>query len=172
MTRPMDYNDGYDPVKPIHDPADDEPPPWMPYPETQNDPLWVEKFLAHIQRRVDMTKVCESPIEIDLGAALLAQAEGKYRICPQYKLHRYRYDFAILPKEQLTPLVLVECDGAAFHSTPEQLANDRAKDQAAIKAGTRVIRVTGKEIYHNPDSWAAFILGECRLEERRRADGS
>lgn len=177
QTRPCDYDDGYDdepsdlPAR--QDPAEFEPPPWKPYPETfHGDGLTkLDQFLAHAERRMKLTPVCESPIEIDLGAALVAQAGDQYRIVPQFQLARYRYDFAIMGKGK-TPVVLVECDGAEFHSTPAQLANDLAKDSMAVSHGTRVIRVTGKEIYHNPHSWAAFIMGECRLEERRRGDQS
>lgn len=175
IMRPCDYNDGYDDddLSPYRDPAEDEASPWKPYPETLDGERLAPmgQFLDHLKRRAEMTKVCESPIEIDLGAALVAQAGDCYRIVPQFKLLRYRYDFAIMGQGK-TPIVLVECDGAAFHSTKEQLANDAAKDDAAIRADTRVIRVTGREIYCNPHAWAGFIIGECRLEEQRRGGRS
>jgi very-short-patch-repair endonuclease len=121
---------------------------------------WVPDFLVHIERRVTLTRLCESPIEIDLGAALIALAGERCRIIPQFKLFRYRYDFAVMG-ETTTPLALVECDGEAFHSTKEQLANDRAKDDAAVRAGTRVLRISGKDIYRSPELCAAVVLREC-----------
>lgn len=107
-----------------------------------------------------LARQCESPIEVMLGAELIIAAGDRYRVVPQFKLSSYRYDFAVMGTARV-PLVLVECDGAAFHSTERQLANDRAKDAAATAAGTRVIRIQGREINRNAKAWAAFVLKEC-----------
>jgi very-short-patch-repair endonuclease len=104
---------------------------------------------------------CESPIEDHLGAALIVEARGEFDVIPQFRLGRYRYDFAITPPGACRPLVLVECDSAAFHATAAQRANDRAKDADAHAVGIRLIRVRGKEIYRNAPALAEFIVGEC-----------
>src|SRR5262249_39716896 len=83
-----------------------------------------------------MSEVTESPIETIFGAKLAlalrpvceelgwtfsvgTQGDADVRLCPQYPLQRFRYDFAILAKGQSEPLILVECDGKEFHSTAE-----------------------------------------------------
>lgn len=102
---------------------------------------------------------CESPIERVLAAALAEPAEKfGYEIIPQYKLDRYRFDFAIKSKRTDTVLAVVECDGAAFHSSPDQLANDSAKSRAARAENLRVFRLTGTQILRDPSRYANEIL--------------
>jgi very-short-patch-repair endonuclease len=52
----------------------------------------------------------------------------------------------------------VECDGKEFHSSVEQQANDALKDAAALKAGIRLIRLTGSEINRDADACASLVL--------------
>jgi very-short-patch-repair endonuclease len=110
-----------------------------------------------------MSGVTESPIETIFGAKLAlalrpvceelgwtfsvgAQSDADVSLQRQYPLQRFRYDFAILAKGQSQPLVLIECDGKDFHSTEEQQANDRLKDEAALKARVLLVRFSGSEI--------------------------
>ena len=107
--------------------------------------------------------LCESPIERQFGiAAAVIFEEAGLRIVPQYKLSRYRYDFAIVHPGLDRVLMLVECDGKAFHSTPEQRENDRQKDAAAAEIGVFVARYTGKEITIDPRYCAENALGRLR----------
>jgi hypothetical protein len=71
--------------------------------------------------------VCE---ELGWTFSVGAQSDADVSLQPQYPLQRFRYDFAILAKGQSQPLVLIECDRKVFHSTEEQQANDRLKDEA------------------------------------------
>ena len=71
---------------------------------------------------------------------------------PQFPLAQFRYDFAVRAKWKLTPLVLVECDGKQFHSSIDQQANDKLKDEAASRAGIRLLRFTGSEIHRDIDA--------------------
>jgi very-short-patch-repair endonuclease len=121
--------------------------------------------------------VCESPIEIALGAALLTadQLEHEYLrlnlmlatpgelerwrddlalVIPQFQWGKYRIDFALrLPKYRFRYL-FVECDGHDFHErTKEQAARDRSRDRDIQQAGYPVLRFTGSEIHRN--------AGEC-----------
>jgi very-short-patch-repair endonuclease len=117
---------------------------------------------------VAMSGVTESPIETIFGAKLAlvlrpvcddlgwrfavgAQANADVFLQSQYPLHRFRYDFAILAKGQQRPLLLVECDGKEFHSSEAQQTNDRLKDEAALKAGVRLVRFSGAEINNDID---------------------
>lgn len=110
-------------------------------------PSLIERLLADIDLRRRLAEVCESPIEIDLAAALIPLLYADLTLLPQFKLERFRYDFAALNADR-NPILLIECDSKEFHSSPEQKANDRAKDKAAATANIRLERVTGGEIFH------------------------
>jgi very-short-patch-repair endonuclease len=79
-------------------------------------------------------------------------------LCPQFPLARFRYDFAVLAKWKAKPLVLIECDGKDFHSSADQQANDKLKDEAAANAGIRLIRFTGSEINGDVDACVKYAL--------------
>jgi len=155
LTRPCDYNDGYDPP-----PA--PPPPYLS--EFGRGELLCAPFgsalksaLEHLETRVFMTRFCESPIEVDLGTALIETAGREFEIWPQFNLHRYRYDFAIY-RPGAKPIALVECDGKEFHGTPQQRLNDANKNATAVAAGLTLFRLTGSEIYSDPRRAAQLIL--------------
>ncbi|MBL4837287.1 MAG: DUF559 domain-containing protein [Kordiimonadaceae bacterium] len=59
-------------------------------------------------------------------------------------LSRYRVDF-VLKDAQL----VIELDGHAYHSTPEQLEKDAIRQRYLTRAGYSVIRFTGREINKN-----------------------
>lgn len=111
--------------------------------------------------------LCESPIERDMLAALMA---GNWSFCespfvpvhslrdkeapikdapvvliPQFAFGRFRLDFAILCRgEGKKPRILaVECDGKEFHD-PEA---DRLRDRQLEAFGIDVFRATGKSIH-------------------------
>jgi very-short-patch-repair endonuclease len=117
--------------------------------------------------------VCESPIEVALGAAIMTadQLEHEYLrldvnlatarevdriradlplIIPQFQWGKYRIDFALrLPKYRFRYL-FIECDGHDFHErTKEQAAKDRGRDRDIQQAGHPVLRFTGSEIHRN-----------------------
>src|SRR5262249_31954635 len=104
----------------------------------------------------DLSHQCESPIEVQLGAELKARRLEGDPVFPQYEWDRFRMDFAIL-KDGHHPCVFVECDGKAFHSTPEQIANDRRKDQAAAEAGIDLYRFSGSDIFRNARGCATVV---------------
>lgn len=114
---------------------------------------------------VDLKSVCESPIEIALGAELKLLIDdyfpaGCAALIPQYKLDRYRFDFAVQFTKDERPAVLIECDGREFHTKPEQVANDKRKDAAADMAGIRLLRFTGSDIHRNGRGCVLIIVGE------------
>jgi very-short-patch-repair endonuclease len=104
--------------------------------------------------------VCESPIEIDLGVQFLiafrAIGDDDFQLVPQQVLGSFRYDFAITRQEKL--IGLVECDGKEFHSTTEQIANDRAKDKLAAQMGVRMFRFSGSDIWRDPKVCVREVL--------------
>jgi very-short-patch-repair endonuclease len=111
---------------------------------------------------------CESPIEIDLATrvtkALRVIGDDTLSLVPQYVLGPYRYDFAIVRGGRTNPVVLVECDGKEFHSTPEQLLNDTAKNRLAKARGTILLRFAGAEIYREPGLCVAKMLKTMRFQ--------
>ena len=111
---------------------------------------------AHAVHRI--FSLCESPIEIDLGGQLIRFLPEQYELIAQYRFSRFRYDFAIIRRDSKRALVLVECDGAAFHSSPEQIANDLKKDEAARAGGITIVRFTGREIVRDAQRCAEIII--------------
>ena len=100
---------------------------------------------------------CESPIERQLAGHLVSTAgQWGFEVIPQFKLGRYRYDFAIAWDGNV--IALVECDGAEFHSTPDQLKRDAAKDLLAEQSGFRMFRYSGREIHRDPWKCAEEII--------------
>jgi len=119
----------------------------MPYPDRKT-----EKAIRQVRRMLAILRM-ESPIETKIYPALLALAEprGCY-VLPQYKLKRFRYDFAICVLYSLPRRVvaLVECDGKAFHQTPIQRRRDRRKDEIARQERLPLFRFSGSQINADP----------------------
>jgi len=100
---------------------------------------------------------CESPIERRLAVFLMPYAERwGFKVIPQFKHDRFRYDFAIEKDGKV--VAVVECDGMEFHSTQEQLSRDVAKDLSANRAGFVAFRYRGFEIYADAKRCAEEII--------------
>lgn len=109
---------------------------------------------------------CDSPIETILAGVVLVFFEraGKpLKLCrpnlikeapsglllvPQFAWSYYRSDWAVLDNTR-TGALLIECDGKAFHSSPEQKAHDAKKDTAARDYGYLTMRFTGSQIHRD-----------------------
>lgn len=132
--------------------------------------------LAMVRFRVSqLEKLCESPIEIMLGAALLIADQlepfGADRLCiakptedwpdharlliPQFQIDEYRADFAYRLDSRVT---LIECDGHDFHErTKAQAAHDKQRDRFLQFRGYPVLRFTGSEIFADPVGCATEV---------------
>jgi very-short-patch-repair endonuclease len=53
--------------------------------------------------------------------------------------------------------LIVEIDGFAFHSTRRAFEHDRARDQQLQAAGYRVIRITWRQLQHQPEALVATL---------------
>lgn len=73
------------------------------------------------------------------------QLHTPYILTPQFKIGPYYVDLC----HEETKSVC-ECDGEQYHSSPEQVEHDRRRQEFIEKQGYKVIRFTGKEIYHYP----------------------
>lgn len=81
---------------------------------------------------------CESYIERRLYNALVFNG---YTVHTQVPCGGYRIDLT-LPAYR----VAIECDGKAYHSTPQQKAHDRRKNAYLRRHGWKVLRFSGKAI--------------------------
>jgi very-short-patch-repair endonuclease len=108
-----------------------------------------------LQGIADWIVLCESPIELSLAISLAPILPDDVQLIAQYPLQNYRMDFAIVADGR--PLLFIECDGRAFHSTPAQLANDAAKDKTAARLGIPLLRLTGSAIFRDAPQRARDI---------------
>lgn len=88
-------------------------------------------------------------------AALTTMATDRPRVFvfAQQPIEPFRADFLLVgrsPLEAEPRFVIVECDGAEYHSSPEQQKYDRRRQAALQKTGFRVVRFTGTELYREP----------------------
>lgn len=162
-------------MQPYREEVDDDAPPVAA--------THIGAFLLPIVERaawaVDLAGVTESPIETMFGMALAraldrlkngekfircaAREEAKYGpgyilLMPQFPWGQYRIDWAIKATSLAQPYLFIECDGAAFHTAPEQVARDKRRDATIQAAGIQICRFTGSEINGQPDACAAIIV--------------
>lgn len=130
--------------------------------------------IERIRRSCDIGDNCDSPIEVQIGAAILLffdRANKPLKICktidrkntpnglvlvPQFAWSFYRSDWAVYNPSTQSAL-LVECDGKDFHSSPGQVEHDRKKDEAALGHGFLTLRFTGSEIFRGADECAQKV---------------
>jgi very-short-patch-repair endonuclease len=104
----------------------------------------------------------QSHIEAEFSKELgdLATAiENEQWFGDKEKHSRYRVDF-ILKDARL----IIELDGHAYHSTPEQLEKDAVRQRYLSRAGYAVLRFTGREINRN----SAVCVEEVRTIYKER----
>jgi very-short-patch-repair endonuclease len=130
--------------------------------------------LERIHNVMNLSPGCDSPIEAQLGAAVLMffeRAGVRLKLCksfdannapegllfvPQFKWSFYRSDWAIVSARTYGAM-LIECDGKDFHSSPAQKSHDSKKDAAALDYGFLTMRFTGSAIFRDADGCAQKI---------------
>lgn len=143
-------------------------------------PLTIEEFktaMVPVEKAYrEAQKLCESPIERDMLAALMtgnwhslpnpfvpvldpnnvgSVPDMPVFIIPQFSVLRYRLDFAITVKGACGPWIFaVECDGADFHDAKK----DMDRDVNLHRLGIRTHRVTGKDIHARVTEVADHII--------------
>lgn len=103
----------------------------------------------------------ESPAETDFLNALikaynLMPAHGELagsglRLRSQVKIARYRIDFLVDGR------LIVEIDGAAWHSSKEAVERDRIRDRSLKDRGYTVLRIPAKVALYYPDDAVALV---------------
>jgi hypothetical protein len=135
-------------------------------------PVGSNSFLERVALAYRLARITESPIETIFGVAaffLFQQQFKNFELCeglerphdkllliPQYRWRRFRIDWAFTLEGE--ELLFVECDGKEFHSSPEQVARDRKRDQAITAAGIECLRFSGVDLTRNDEACATIAL--------------
>lgn len=99
----------------------------------------------------------ESPIEemlVGTIAQWLDHHDTHAKLRTQVPVGPYRADILI---EVGKAKLVIECDGAAFHSNPEAMERDKRRDRYFLVHGMPVMRFMGSEIKRDPRGCAAQI---------------
>lgn len=130
--------------------------------------------IERIRRFHEIGGNCDSPIEYEIGAAILLyfeRAGHPLKLCktldkngvheglllvPQFAWSFYRSDWAVYSPRSRSAF-LIECDGKDFHSSDAQRAHDAKKDRAALERGFLTMRFTGSQIHRDADGCAQKI---------------
>lgn len=137
-----------------------------------NEPVSVE----------DIRMACDSPAEeafldamvsahslqpgpgaiVGKGLRLRSQvAMGNLKIYSTFTAAQYRADFLIDEK------LVVEIDGAAYHSSPEAVERDRQRDDDMRRDGYSILRIPAKVVFQDPaDAVARVDLARLALLAR------
>ncbi len=86
--------------------------------------------------------------------------DAGYRVKPQYAVGAYRIDIVV---EGESSRVAVECDGAAFHSTAEQIRSDLDRQALLERMGWQFHRLRGSDFYRDPEAASRRLV--ARLDE-------
>lgn len=106
--------------------------------------------------------VCESPAERAFLDAMVAEFDlephngcllGRGVLLQmQVPVENYRLDFLIDDR------LVVEVDGARWHSSPEAVERDAARDQALSSKGFEILRIPAKTALYHPDEAVSLVL--------------
>lgn len=110
---------------------------------------------------------CQSPIEVRLLRALVEALPPGARLRVQVPIGCYFADFAI---ECGQSRYVVEADGKAWHTSPEQREYDARRDAFMRGKGWTVVRFTGSEIARDSRQCAQLVADTingvvCRVAE-------
>lgn len=112
---------------------------------------------------------CESPAETAFLDALLDEYDlrpdrgvlksPELVIEMQFECINYRFDFLANGSH------IIEIDGAAWHSSPEQVERDRLRDEASRKAGFEVLRIPAKVVFNTPKEAIRRVREALKLSD-------
>jgi very-short-patch-repair endonuclease len=118
---------------------------------------WAADPASASRRRAEAVSKAESPFE---GEVIRRLVDAGYRVKPQYAVGAYRIDIVV---EGDRSRVAVECDGAAFHSTAEQIRSDLVRQALLERMGWQFYRVRGSDFYRDPEAATRHLV--ARLKE-------
>lgn len=113
---------------------------------------------------------CESPAETAFLRAMIdafdlrpqngSLVTDDVRLDFQVEEGRYRVDFLI------NTWLVVEIDGAAYHSTPEAVARDQIRDRYLESLGYSVLRLPAKLVFQNPGLTVERVKASISIGKR------
>ena len=95
----------------------------------------------------------DSPLEEMFFAVW--QAVSNVSLTPQYQIGGFRVDFVHFPSR-----LAIELDGEAYHSSQQQVNDDRRRQDKIMQLGWRFLRFTGAEVYNEMDKCIAQVQQE------------
>ncbi|MBC2653602.1 endonuclease domain-containing protein [Novosphingobium aerophilum] len=126
-----------------------------------SDPDWVKLIEEH----------CESPAETAFLRAMIQACDLKpddgsligagVQLDFQVEEGRYRVDFLA------NKWLVIEIDGAAWHSSPEAIARDKVRDEYLESLGYTVLRIPAKIVFNHPSEAVERV--QAALRKGRRA---
>lgn len=105
---------------------------------------WAADPSALANRLTRATAKAESPFEREVIEALV---RAGHAVQPQHAVGGFRIDIVV--GDQSNRLA-IECDGAAYHSTDEQIRQDLDRQALLERMGWRFYRIRGTEFYRDP----------------------
>ena len=100
----------------------------------------------------------ESPIEQLLVGSILGWLDhnglGSVIVETQREIGPFRADILVITDNRQ---LVIECDGAAYHTSEEHVIRDKKRDRYFAARGISVMRFSGKEIHRDPRGCAAEI---------------
>lgn len=94
---------------------------------------------------LEIANKSDSPFEKEVATFLINQG---YRIRQQYPVGSYRIDMVVFYHETK---VALECDGEAYHSSPEQVRHDLERQTILERLGWRFVRLRGSRYFRNKE---------------------
>lgn len=119
-----------------------EPSIELKYPEIEK----LIQSIHHTNRNSTAPKPFDSWFEIDVFTKIIDKG---YKVIPQYKCGGHRIDLVV---EHGQNRLAVECDGDAFHSSPEEIDSDIRRQRILERCGWQFWRVRGSDFYRDQDS--------------------
>lgn len=107
-----------------------------------------QNFLSKLFNDLGWMHDFESPLEEAFWQAWIVKGCTSKELTPQYKIGRYRLDFAHIPTK-----TAIELDGFTYHNDEKSFLSDRQRDRELSAAGWQVIRFGSKELQEN--------IGKC-----------
>lgn len=115
------------------------------------DNQWLDEFFS----------VCESPAETGFLQSMVSEFSLKpengllvgsgVKLALQVEVSRYRLDFLVDDR------LIVEIDGAAYHSSPEARKRDKERDKFFLSEGYEILRIPAKYPLYSPSEGVARV---------------
>jgi very-short-patch-repair endonuclease len=119
-------------------------------------------------RRLVVAESAPALTRCEAEERLLALIRSAQLPPPDLNVQLGRYEVDFLWRDQG---LIVEVDGFAFHSSRVAFERDRLRDAELQAHGWRVIRVTWRQIAHQPEAVVALLAAALATPGRSRQEG-